>query len=349
MSAGSKIESIGVELPETSVTTAEIVGRLKVRKPLKLELLTGISRRRVCGPHEDTLTLAVSAAKDCLSHSEYEAREIEMIISCSISKYVNGLKHYYEPSISNLIKQSLGCPNALNFDVSNACAGMITGVHIANNFISRGVVKNCMVVSGEYITSISNNAVLNISSMKHDELASLTVGDAGAAVILTATNKTNESFWVSELVSLSQYSDLCIGNQSSRHPGGVMKTSMKKIHEVSIQNAPPIIKCAFEKAGLRMSQIDFLIPHQTSKLSIQSGAKYFARFFGEEPGEVVINLQDTGNTASTTHFTTLYKYLMENRLKEGDKIMMLSFASGLVIGFIVFSVYDLVKRYGYHN
>lgn len=348
MNTGRKIESIGVKLPETSVATSEIVHKLKVSKLLKLQLLTGISSRRVCGPDEDSFTLAVDAAKDCLSHSKYEAGEIEMIISCSISKYVNGLKHCYEPSISSLVKHRLGCPNALSFDISNACAGMITGVHIANNFISRGAVKNCLIVSGEYITSISNNAVLNISSLKHDQLASLTVGDAGAAIILTAAEKKEECFFVSELVSLSQFSDLCIGNQSTRQPGGVMKTAMKKIHEVSILNAPPIIKCALEKAGLRMNQIDFIIPHQTSKLSIQSGAKYFAGVFGEEPGEVVINLQDTGNTASTTHFTTLYKYLMEQRLKEGDKIMLLSFASGLVIGIIIFSIHDLVKKYGYH-
>jgi hypothetical protein len=35
-----------------------------------------------------------------------------------------------------------------------------------------------------------------------------------------------------------------MGNQSIRQPGAVMKTFMKKIHEVSIENAPPIIERA---------------------------------------------------------------------------------------------------------
>lgn len=349
MIRGSKIESIGVKLPDKSVSTTEIVNQLKLTKPLKLELLTGISKRRVCNKNEDSLTLAVDAALDCLKHSKIEAKEIDMVISCSISKYLNGLNYSYEPALSMLIKQKLGIKKALNFDVSNACAGMVTGVHIANNFISRGVVKNCLVVSGEYITSLYKNGIQNINSLKHSELASLTVGDAGAAVILTGTEKKEEAFSISKMVTLGQYSHLCLAHQSVNQPGGVMKTQMKKIHEVSIENAPPIIEDALQKAGLKMHQINYLIPHQTAKYSIQSGEKHFAKWFKEKPGNVVINLADTGNTASTTHFATLYKCLNEKRFKKGDKIMLLSFASGLVIGVIIFTINSLIDCYGNNN
>lgn len=346
MIAGCKIESIGVKLPEKVVATADIISRLKISEPIKLELLTGIAKRRVCSEHEDSLTLAVDAANDCLSHSQFEAKDIEMIICCSISRFVYGLNHYYEPPLSFLIKQRSGCINAMNLDISNACAGMMTGAFIANNFISRGVVANCLVVSGEFITSISNNAEHKVNSMKHSELASLTVGDAGAAIILSKTENGEERFLAFEMTTLSQYSELCLGYQSLNFPGAVMKTCIKKIHEVSIANAPSIIENALKLAGLRMNQIDFMIPHQTAKASILAGAKHFAQYFGEEPGEIVINLEETGNTASTTHFTTLYKYLNEKRFKKGDRIMLLSFASGLVIGIAIFTINDLVKRYG---
>ena len=348
MNKGCKIESIGVKLPEKSISTSDIVSNLKLLKPLKLELLTGISSRRVCNANEDSLTLATDAALDCIKYSRYNAEEIEMIICCSISKYVNGLNHVYEPALSLQIKEKIGNTKASNFDVSNACAGMMTGVYIANNFISQGVVKNCMVVSGEYITSLSRNAAKNIMFPNDPELASMTVGDAGAAVILDVSDQA-DSFKVSEMVTLSQFSDLCQGFQSKRQPGGIMKTQMKKIHDVSIENAPAIIENALGKAGLKMSQIDFMIPHQTAKFSIQSGAKHFEQYFGEKPGEIVINLEKTGNTASTTHFATLYKYLQEKRFNKGDKIMLLSFASGLVIGVIVFTINDLIDRYGSHN
>jgi 3-oxoacyl-[acyl-carrier-protein] synthase III len=128
-----------------------------------------------------------------------------------------------------------------------------------------------------------------------------------------------------------------------------MKTQMKKIHEVSIENAPAAIESALKKAGLKMGQIDFIIPHQTAKFSIQAGIRQLANHFIELPNKTVINLKETGNTASTTHFITLYKYLQERRFKKGDKIMLLSFASGLVIGVIIFTINGLIEKYGNNN
>lgn len=346
MITGSKIESIGIKLPEKIVSTAEIIGKLKLSKPVHIERLTGISNRHFCNAAEDSLTLAVDAAHDCLKNSVYEAEDLEMIICCSISKYVNGLTHVYEPALSLMIRQKLGNSKALFFDVSNACAGMMTGVFIANNYISRGIVRNCLVVSGEYISSLCINALQNINSHNHPQMASLTVGDAGAAVILEKAESNEDKLLVLEMNTLSEYSNLCMGYQSTQQAGGVMKTQMKKIHDVSIKNAPFIIEKALEKAGLKMSDIDFLIPHQTAKRSIQSGAGELEKYFHEKPGETVVNIAETGNTASTTHFVTLFKYLRESKFKKGDKIMLLGFASGLVIGVIILTMNGLIERYG---
>ena len=346
---GCKIESIGVKLPAKKVTSSEITDQLKLLKPLKFELLTGIYSRRVCSDKEDSLTLAIDAANDALSHSRIKPEDIEMIISCSISKYVNGLNHFYEPPLSLLIKERIGNKTAINFDISNACAGMITGLHIARNFISGGRVKNCLVVSGEYITSLCMNAVKNINSPLSGELASLTLGDSGAAIILTDTVTTEDAISVSEIVTLSRYSHLCNGFQSIKQPGGVMTTKMKEIHDVSIENAPVIIEKALKKAGLRMSQIDHLIPHQTAKRSIQTGAMSFEKYFREKPANIILNLSEAGNTASTTHFTTLYKCLHEKIFRKGEKIMLLSFASGLVIGVVIFTINDIIDSYGNNN
>jgi 3-oxoacyl-[acyl-carrier-protein] synthase III len=60
----------------------------------------------------------------------------------------------------------------------------------------------------------------------------------------------------------------------------------------------------------------------------------------------VITVDELGNTASTTHFVALHKYLEEGRLAEGDRILLLSLASGLEVGIVIFRVDQLVGRYG---
>ena len=346
MSRRAQFESIGIFLPERRLSTSELVKSLKVPAINKFELLTGIKERRICSPGEDSLSLAVNAAKDCLAHSRYTATDIDMLISCSITKYIDGRSQQYEPPVSVAIKTSIGADKALNFDISNACAGMLTGVMIAEDFIQRGLVKNCMVISGENISGLSDHALKTIKTPLSNELASLTVGDAGAAVILELSPEDEEGIGIAGFTTLCGYSHLCIAKQSRKMPGAFMRTKAKKIHEVSISESGPIVQEALRQNGLTFDQIDYLIPHQTSRSAIVSGARHYAEYFGARPGQVVINIKEYGNTASTSHFLSLYTLMNEGRFKTGDKIMLLCFASGLIIGVVIFTMNNMLERYG---
>jgi len=344
-----QFESIGIKMPEKILTTQELVEKIKIPGMKKFGLLTGISERRVCSTMDDSFSLALDATRDCLSFSKYSPDDLDMIINCSITKYKNGLSHQYEPTFSVLIKDAIGAKKAITFDISNACAGMLTGVYIAKNFIKMGLIKTCLIVSGEYITSISDHAIKNIKTPLSSELSSLTVGDGGAAVILERTVDDEYGLIISGFSTLSNYSNLCIGRQNRKSPGGRMNTKAQKIHQVSIDESVSIVKTALEKNGLTFDKIDYLIPHQTSRSSILSGANHYLQYFGKKPGHIVISLKETGNTASTTHFLALYKYLIEKQFKINDNIMLLCFASGLIIGVVIFKMNEMVYRYGNNN
>jgi len=345
----SQFESIGVYLPEKRLSTKEIVSNIDLPAIKKFELLTGIKERRVCSPGEDSYTLAFSAARDCLNHSKYQAKDLDLILCCSISKHIDESSYQYEPPLSIYIKDYIGAKAAINFDITNACAGMLTGVYIADSFIQRGAIRSCMVVSGEYITSLKDHAVANSRKIMSSELASLTVGDAGAAVILERVTNGGEGLVASNFTTISKYNHLCIGKQSRKSPGFFMKTKAKKIHQVSISSSKAIVRAALKENNLSFDQIDYVIPHQTSRSSILSGAKDYTVYFGTRPGKIIINLRNYGNTASTTHFLALYRYLNEKRFRQGDRIMLLSFASGLVIGVVIFPMKRMVKQYGNKN
>ena len=241
MEYNSEIESIGIKLPDKKLSTDEILDKVKV-KGIRLELFTGIKERHVCLEHENAITLSVDAINDCFKYSDFHPKDIEMLICCSISKYGEDNKFIHEPSLSAEVAHRTGIKDALNFDISNACAGMMTGLQIASKFIRNGTVSNCMVVSGENISSICYNAIPNIKSLLSSELASLTVGDAGAATIIRKSEDTNYSFERIKFVTLSKYSDLCNGKLSKISDGAFMKTQMKKIHEVSIRESIPLLK-----------------------------------------------------------------------------------------------------------
>jgi 3-oxoacyl-[acyl-carrier-protein] synthase III len=92
-----------------------------------------------------------------------------------------------------------------------------------------------------------------------------------------------------------------------------------------------------------------VIPHQTSARAIKKGLRQISEALGLAPKHVVVTVDEFGNTASTTHFVALRKYLRENRFSPDDRILLLALASGLEVGIIIFKVDQLVGRYGHDH
>jgi 3-oxoacyl-[acyl-carrier-protein] synthase-3 len=343
----SRLESIGVRLPEARLSTADLMASCRRTVRLDLEKLTGIRERRVCTNGEDSLSLAVEAARDCLKHSDYRAEELEMVISCSITRFSSDLTFQYEPPLSLAIKEAIGARQALNFDVTNACAGMLTGVLILDDFIRRGAVRRGMVVSGEYISSLGSNATRDMWTVASAQMASLTLGDAGAAVILERAEAHAGRVHSIELTTVAKYDDLCIGRPRARGPGASMFTKPRTLQRVAIAESLPVLLKACARAGLSAKDINSYVPHQTSIRAIRSGIKYLAPRAGVSPPKhVAITVDEYGNTASTSIFLALYEQLEQRRFAQGDILLLLCFASGLVVGGALLTIDEMRERYG---
>src|SRR5688572_14389920 len=177
------IESLGTYLPTHSVSTSEILNGCKTKIQFPLENITGIKHRRVAGEHEFSIDLAKNAVIDCLSKSKYAPADIDLLICCNISRYDAVGSMTFEPNTSIKLRKHFNFTNALVFDISNACAGMFTGIYIADALIKTGAIRRALIVSGEYITHLAYTAQKEIESFMDTRLACLTLGDAGAALI----------------------------------------------------------------------------------------------------------------------------------------------------------------------
>jgi 3-oxoacyl-[acyl-carrier-protein] synthase III len=126
-----------------------------------------------------------------------------------------------------------------------------------------------------------------------------------------------------------------------------MYTKSRTLQEVAIDDMAPLVTEAIGEAGIDLTDIDFMIPHQTSARAIRAGTQEFVRRLGARPKHVVVNLEEFGNTSSTTLFVALHKYLEEQRIHNGDRVMLLALASGIEIGIAIFTVDSQVDRYGH--
>lgn len=334
----TRFESIGVYLPETVVTTQELIDRMEYKPQFDLEDLTGVKERRWRSENEDSLILAVTAAQRCLGNSQYEATDLDVIISCSITRFKNAF-FQLEPALSKDIKNALGLrTSAVNFDIANACAGMMTGVYVLNSMIKSGAVKTGMVVSGECITPISETAVKEISEIIDPQFASLTVGDAGAACILDQPVNGNEGIEAFEIFCTSEFSELCFGRPSEYNNGVAMYTDAINIHKEVIDRMPTLMSYYLNKLAMCADDFDFIIPHQTSSRAIKTAMDLCFPLFRKHPSdyfpEVLVSLDRYGNTASTSHFVVLYDFLGQGKIKPGARIFFIVMASGIILGIV---------------
>jgi len=349
MAVRTIIESLGVYLPERVVTTEEVVRGCKRANKFPLERMTGIRNRRVAGNGEFATELAEQAVARCLAISRHEAEDIDLVISACVGRSDGeGLWVVHEPSMAIELIRRRGFKGAVGFDIVNACASMFTGIALADTLIRRAIYRRVVVVSGEYISHLGTTAQHEIDGMLDPRMACLTLGDAGAAVLLEANEADDCGFAALELMTLGAFSRYCVGHPThGDHGGGIMFTDAMKLTDVGTRAGAVHAIDTLARAQWDDTTIDYLVMHQTSSTALQGAAREInrrARRMACPPHKLVNNLAERGNTASTTHFVALADGISSGQFKPGNRLALAISGSGLTVGTGLYKLDDLPTR-----
>ncbi len=185
------VEAIAYELPEERVSTASLEAKLK---PLysalnldggQVEALTGITERRFWPANPRMSDCAARAGKKALEASGVPAIDLGAVI------YAGVCRDNLEPATACAVAEALGTgPDALVFDLSNACLGVLNGMVEIANRIELGQIRAGIVVSAESSREIVESTIARMNADPTLEryrlgLATLTGGSGAVAVVLT--------------------------------------------------------------------------------------------------------------------------------------------------------------------
>ncbi len=343
-----RIESLGVYLPETVLTTASLMDRCRRRPTLDLEGITGIRERRVAAG-EHALDLAARAAQRALALSRHRAEDLDAVICTSISKHHRDDEFTFEPATAVLIRAAIGARNALVFDVVNACAGMLNGIAVLQALIRVGAVRTGMVVSGEQNLPLAESATREIRHSLDRQLAALTLGDAGAALILDAAPDERHGIHCLELVTGAKHDHYCRSLPSPRGRGGILLTKARGLQRKGAEHFPAYLERALDATGWSIGDVQHVIPHQVSVRAVRQGVKALERRFGRRLPDIFLCCAETfGNTTTTSHFVALHEFMLRGRVNPDDNLLLVSGASGIVIAHATVTLDDLPERYRAH-
>lgn len=343
-----KIESLGIQLPEKALTTEELMAACRHRPRLDLEKLTGIAERRVA-VGEYAADLAVGAARKALAMSRYAPDELDAIVCTSISKHHRQDEFSFEPATAVLVRRAVGAKKALVFDVVNACAGLLNGIWVLQGLIRSGAIRCGMVVSGEQNMPLAWTATREVRHSLDRQLAALTIGDCGAAVIVDASTDEKSGFHWLDLVTGARHDHFCYSKPSSRGGGGILITKARGLQIVGNANFPAYLKQALDATGWDVNDLHHVIPHQVSVRAIRQGIKAVKRYLGcDLPDVFLCHAEKYGNTTTASHLLALHDFMLQGRIQSGHNVLLVSGASGIVISHATFTLDDLPERYRAH-
>ncbi len=348
-SANAVIESLGVYLPQRVVSSADIVQGCKQSPRYSLEKHTGIRNRHMAGEGEFAFDLACKAAARCLDTSRFDAEDIELLICCNISRNDGpGFQFSFEPATSIRVRQHLGCRRAMCFDVSNACAGMFTAIKLAAAFLQIRAVSNALIVSGEYITHLTDTAQKEITEARDPRMACLTLGDSGAAITLQLGVDTTMGFAEVDMYTLGGHSDCCVGRATESGAGGaIMYTDSQRIHRVAISQSVRHVTEVLSRNGGPEKYLAHFIMHQTARGAIDELARQFNALHETEllgDHNMIYNVENRANTATTSHFVALWDCVHSGRIRDNERICFAVQASGITLGAAPYTLDGLPGR-----
>jgi acyl-CoA:acyl-CoA alkyltransferase len=211
------LEAIASVVPDERVTTRTLEARLEpLYRALHLqqgqvELLTGVRERRMWPRGPVMSQCAAQAARMALDHAGLAATDLGAVV------YAGVCRDNLEPATACAVAEALGVgAEALVFDVSNACLGVMNGMLEVANRIELGQIRSGLVVSAESSREIVDSTIERLNADPTMEryrlgLATLTGGSGACAVVLTSAEDSaaEHRLLAGAALNASAYHRLC--------------------------------------------------------------------------------------------------------------------------------------------
>lgn len=340
-----KIESMAYALPPLVYTTASLLAPLPLPFQRNLNHATGIESIRKADPETYSLDLAREAVAKCFVVSSYAPEAIDAVICCNICRVDAWNKIAILPSSAAQITAQFKLQPRLTFDVNNACAGVFTGLYLAQNLIKTGQIRNALIVSGERISVLADTihriCEMNPNELKDEMMSCLSLGDSGLALLVDAAPE-GSGFTPIELETHGLDARLCMAALTPYGP--IMHTK-----------SLPLISKGASLSGLHTAHyvqqyrqpVDWLILHQVSKKAIQYLRQHIHNrletpLFNDE--NTFYNVQYRGNTSSTSHFIATLDGIYQKKIRSNQRLLYSISASGITTGSALYQLDDLPTR-----
>lgn len=299
------IAALGHYSPERVVTNDELSARVDTSDEW-IRSRVGIVSRRIAGPAESVVDMAVAAGGKAMAASGLAAEDVDLVIvsTCTTESQV--------PGASAQVAHRLGLNAPGSFDLNGACAGFCYALATAASMVSAGTAHGILVIASEKLSAWTD--------WDDRSTCVLFADGAGAAVVRAgeaASGEIGPVAWGSagELAGVVGIADR---NSFLRQDGQL-------VYQWAITALTPVALEACDRAGVPPSELAAIVPHQANLRII----KTLARSLDAPQALVADDIIESGNTSSASIPLALSRMVEKGRLRSADRVLLLGFGGGL--------------------
>ncbi len=324
-----KIADIAYYLPLNIIDNGVLSARYEGWCANKIYEKTGIRQRHLINENEHVSDLAVNAAKELFKKGIVSPEEIDALILCTQTP------DYALPASSFLVHERLGLPKkCATLDFNQGCSGFVYGLSIVGSMINSRLIKKALLITSEAYSKWCHPMDKSVSTIFGDGAAAvyiraiekeqgvgpflfgtdgkgfknLTVPFSGSHKIKTDDNKLIET------------KDLS-GN--IRSPENLYMNG-PELFRFAITEVPNLVEGIFQVAGINMSNVDKFVFHQANLYMLKSIQKRL----NIPHKKMIYEIEDIGNTVSSSIPIALCRAYEKNNISIGDKLMLVGFGVG---------------------
>jgi 3-oxoacyl-(acyl-carrier-protein) synthase III len=303
------------------VTTEELAARAAPGRPAAdVVARTGITTRYWVEPERTTVDLGAGVLRAALAQAGVTPAELRrVVLVCSTGGDV------LIPATANGVLDALGVAGTCDaFDLNNACMGFLSAFDVGARSVATGRAPVAIVVVETLSRWLAPEAPRPY----------LVLGDAAAAVVL---GTAHDGEGVLGFVAANDGSRR--GSVMLRHPGPggtreliAFTESNREISDTALGAVVTAARDALAQAGLRMSDVDWVVPHQPNGAMLDN----LVERLDIDPARMVRVVHEIGSVGAASMAVGLDRLLRERPVAPGDHVLLLGVGAGMAYGAAVY-------------
>jgi len=307
-------------VPPNVVTNEDLATRLGL-SPAQIFKSSGI-RSRHWADEGTTSSLAVAALRNALADAQTHVTNIDYLICGTMTP------DRFVPGTASAIQKQAGLREVPSLDIRAACCNALYALQVAGALVSSGIANNVGICLAEI-----QSRYLDISPEAGQ--LSMLFGDGASAIIVSSAPKQGALELVDVLLATdgSYVDDLGV-----RSPGTEFRNECRADYFPRMNGQSVILQASrrmvaasravLERNQLKPDEVRWIVPHQANANLLAQ----VARGLAAANAEVVIVIEELGNTSSASMGIALDTLRSSKRVEAGDILLLPAFAAGFTWG-----------------